>query len=134
RGDLPQWEQRRAALWTQLANAGRPTFWLQYLWLLLGTVVRSLGLLAVKDPEAAGDELMALRSVYLHPIRLARARRTRRKNNHKGTKAVRPLLAPLRSPCPHDYDATRAAITSIVRPETAVTVGRRSTAPDQAAP
>jgi len=131
RGDLPDWEQRRAAIWTQLANAGRPTFWWQYLRLFVGTLLRCLGLLIVKDPEAAGDELMALRSVYLHPVRLMRARRRRRRTARHGTKAVRPLLAPLWLPYRHAYDTVREAATAIVRPETVVTVGRRSTTLDQ---
>jgi len=131
RGDLPDWEQRRAAIWTQLANAGRPSFWWQYLRLFVGTLLRCLGLLIVKDPEAAGDELMALRSAYLHPVRLIRARRRRRRTARYGTKAVRPLLAPLWLPYRHAYDTVREAITAIVRPETVVTVGRRSTSLDQ---
>ncbi|HWV27264.1 MAG TPA: glycosyltransferase family 2 protein [Aeromicrobium sp.] len=131
RGDLPDWEQRRAALWTQLANASRLSFWWQYVRLFIGTLARCLGHLALKEAEAAGDELMALRSVYLHPLRLLRARRARRAVNRVGSKAVRPLLAPLWLPYRHAYDATREAIAAIVRPETVVTVGRRSTTLDQ---
>lgn len=126
RGDLPSWERRRAALWTQLANAGRPSFAWQYLRLFIGTLLRCLGLLAVKDPEAAGDELMALRAVYLRPIRLFRARRARRRTSKFGTRAVRPLLAPLWLPYRHAYDTVREAAVAIIRPEEVATTGRRS--------
>ena len=136
RGDLPSWERRRAALWTQLANAGRPSFWWQYIRLFVGTLLRCLGLLIIKDPEAAGDELMALRGVYLRPIALYKARRSRRRSARYGTRVVRPLLAPIWLPYRHAYDTVHQAALALIRPEEVKTVGRRSnvldSGPDEA--
>lgn len=132
RGDLPVWERRRAAIWTQLANAGRVAFWWQYLRLFVGSLVRCLGLVVTKNPEAAADELLALRSAYVHPIRLFRARRRRARTARVGPAAVRPLLAPVWLPYRHAYDAVRDVTVAIVRPEAVMTTGRRSTVLDQA--
>ncbi len=131
-GDLPAWERRRAALWTLLVNSGPVAFWWQSVRLFVGTLLRCLGLLVAKDPEAAGDELLALRSAYLHPVRMFRARRRRAATARRGPRAVRPLLAPWWLPYRHGYDVVRGAVVALVRPEAIETVGRRSTVLDQA--
>jgi GT2 family glycosyltransferase len=135
-GDLPLWEQRRAALHTLLANTPMPRFLYQYVRLFLGSLVRVVGLLIGKDPEAASDELLALRAAYGHPRRLARARRRRAATARVRQRDVKHLFAPYWLPYQHAYDVIRETVTALVRPESVATVGRRSTvthrAPDEA--
>lgn len=131
-GDLPHWEHRRAAIYTLLANTAMPQFLGQYARLFLGSLLRVLGLLIGKDPEAAGDELLALRAAYAHPVRLARARRRRAAVARRPGREMRGLLAPFWLPYQHGFDALREAVTALVRPESVETVGRRSTALDNA--
>lgn len=129
-GDVPHWEQRRAALYTQLANTAMPRFLWQYVRLFFGSLVRVGGLVIGKDPEAASDELLALRSAYLHPVRLARARRARARTATRSHREIRGLFAPYWLPYQHGYDVLRDTVTALVKPESVPTVGRRSTAID----
>jgi GT2 family glycosyltransferase len=131
-GDRPHWEQRRAALYTLLANTPMPHFVWQYVRLFVGSLVRVVGLLIGKDPEAAGDELLALRSTYLHPVRLLRARRRRARTKRRSHKAIRDLFPPYWLPYQHGYDVLRDAVTALVKPEAVPSRGRRSTTLDQA--
>jgi GT2 family glycosyltransferase len=131
-GDLPHWEQRRAALYTLLANTPMPHFLWQYVRLFVGSLVRVLGLLIGKDPEAAGDELLALRSTYLHPVRLLRARRRRARTSRRSHRAIRDLFPPYWLPYQHGYDVLRDTVTALVKPEAVSSRGRRSTTLDQA--
>lgn len=135
-GDVEPWERRRAALHVLLANTTGPRFWWQYVRLLLGTLLRTLGFLVARDPDAAGDELQALAAVYGHPRRLRAARRRRADTIRRPHAVVAPLLAPAWLPYRHGYDALRDAIVSLVRPESVATLGRRSTLgePDGDAP
>lgn len=125
-GDQPVWERRRAGMFTQLANAGPVLVWWQLVRLLFGSVLRVAGLLVAKDPEAAGDELLAVRSTYAHPIRLLRARRRRAVTARRSNRSIRGLFASPWLPYQHGFDAMREAAAAIVRPETVETVGRRS--------
>ncbi|MEJ7633975.1 glycosyltransferase family 2 protein [Aeromicrobium sp.] len=131
-GDVPHWEHRRAALHTMLANTPMPRFLWQYVRLFFGSLLRVLGLLVGKDPEAAGDELLALRSAYAHPVRLARARRRRGLTARRSQRAIRHLFAPFWLPYQHGLDMARETATALVKPESVQTVGRRSTTLDQA--
>ncbi len=125
-GDQPVWERRRAGMFTLLANAGPVLVWWQAVRLLFGSLLRVVGLLVAKDPEAAGDELLALRSTYAHPVRLVRARRRRALTARRSNRAIRGLFASRWLPYQHGFDAMREAVAAIVRPETVETVGRRS--------
>lgn len=131
-GDRPHWEQRRAALYTLLANTPMPHFVWQYVRLFVGSLVRVIGLLVGKDPEAAGDELLALRSTYLHPLRLLRARRRRARTRRRSHQAIRDLFPPYWLPYQHGYDVLRDTVTALVKPEAVSSRGRRSTTLDQA--
>ena len=131
-GDLPDWEQRRAALYTLLANTPMPHFLWQYVRLFVGSLVRVVALLIGKDPEAAGDELLALRSTYLRPIKLLRARRRRARTSRRSHRAIRDLFPPYWLPYQHGYDVLRDTVTALVKPESVASVGRRSTTLDQA--
>ncbi|MGA8988523.1 glycosyltransferase family 2 protein [Aeromicrobium sp.] len=131
-GDVPGWEPRRAALYTMLANTPMPRFLWQYLRLLFGSLLRVAALMIGKDPEAAGDELRALRSVYLHPRRLVGARRRRRPSVRRDHREIQGLFAPFWLPYQHGLDIARHTVTALVKPEAIETVGRRSTTLDQA--
>lgn len=131
-GDIPHWEQRRAALYTLLANTPMPHFVWQYVRLFIGSLVRVVGLLIGKDPEAAGDELLALRSTYLRPIRLLRARRRRARTSRRSHREIRDLFPAYWLPYQHGYDVLRETVTALVKPESVASVGRRSTTIDQA--
>lgn len=125
-GDVEPWEQRRAALHVLLANTAGARFWWQYVRLLLGTLLRTLGLLVARDPEAAGDELQALVAVYGRPGRLRAARRRRAITARRGPEVVRSLLPPAWLPYQHGWDAVRDGVRALVRPESVETAGRRS--------
>jgi GT2 family glycosyltransferase len=131
-GDVPHWEQRRAAIYTLLANESAPRFVWQYVRLFFGSLLRVLAMLVGKDPESASDELLALRSAYVHPLRLARARRRRAATARRSSRAIRGLRAPFWLPYQHGFDMLRDTVTALVRPESIETVGRRSTTLDQA--
>lgn len=131
-GDLPRWEQRRAALYTMLANTPMPRFLWQYVRLFIGSLVRVAGLAIGKDPEAAGDELLALRSTYLRPVRLLRARRRRARTSRRPHRAIKKLFASYWLPYQHGFDVVRDTVRALVKPETVTTVGRRSTRPELA--
>ncbi len=129
-GDVEPWEKRRAALHVLLANApGRRVPWL-WVRLLLGTLLRTLGLLVARDPEAAGDELQALVAVHGRPGRLRRARRWRSATARVDHRDLRHLLPAWWLPYRHGYDAVRDAVVAMVRPEVVETTGRRSALDD----
>lgn len=127
-GDVQSYESRRAAMFTLLANASRRRFVWQYTRLFFGTLLRVLGLLIVKAPEEAGDELQALRLIYLHPSALRDARRARASTAKVDLPAK--LLPPPWLPYQHGLDSFRHMVTTMVRPETIETAGRRSSTLD----
>jgi GT2 family glycosyltransferase len=131
-GDVPHWERRRAALHTLLANTPMPRFLWQYVRLFFGSLLRVVALLVGKDPEAAGDELLALRSAYLHPVKLLRARRRRARSARRSHREIRALFPPYWLPYQHGYDVVRDAVTAVVKPEAVASAGRRSTGVDRA--
>lgn len=103
-GAHPHREERRAALFTLLANSRPGAPWLQVPRLALGTVLRVLGLLAVRDPARALDDVAALASVLRRPGVLRRARRLRAASRTVPPREVRPLLAPAWLPYRHGLD------------------------------
>lgn len=86
--------EREAALYTVLANCAAAAVPLVAVRLVLGTLLRALGLLLVRAPREAWAELGALGSTVLRSGRLVAARRSRRVTARVGPGAVRPLLAP----------------------------------------
>ncbi|HWI42771.1 MAG TPA: glycosyltransferase family 2 protein [Nocardioides sp.] len=102
-GRHTHFQERRAALFTLLANSRRGALPLQLVRLALGSVLRVLGLLCVRAVGEALDELAAVISVYRHPGRLLRARRRRRLPERDDAR-VRRLLAPWWLPYRHGLD------------------------------
>jgi CheY-like chemotaxis protein len=96
--------ERRAALYTLLVNASTRSLPWRTLRLALGTLVRMIGLLAVRQAGQALDELAALVSLYGKPRLLLRARRDRRRRQRAAPVDVRPLLAPWWLPYRHGLD------------------------------
>ena len=94
----PRRERRRAALLVLLANCRRLVLPVQLVRLLLGSLLRVLGLLLLKAPRDAWDELRAVGSVYAHPVRLLSARRARSRTAQVSPRDVRRLLPPVWHP------------------------------------
>ena len=96
--------ERAAALYTLLANAPAASLPLRWVRLLLGSLGRALGLLLVRAPGEAADELVALGSVYARPLRILSARRRRRRTATVPHREVKHLLAPFWVPYRHGLD------------------------------
>jgi hypothetical protein len=125
-GDVPHWEARRAALYTLLANTSRRRFLWQYARLIVGSLLRFFGFVLGKDPESASDELLALRSVYAHPLELREARRARAAIAKRDVADFKHLFPPFWLPYRHGFDAMVEATIAMVKPESVETTGRRS--------
>lgn len=90
----PHRADRRAALFTVLANVSPGGLAWAYLRLTLGSLLRAAGFLLGKLPRAAADELLAIGSVLVRPGRVAGARRRRRdlgRGDPDRLRAVRPV-------------------------------------------
>jgi GT2 family glycosyltransferase len=98
------WRLARAhALYTVLANCRAAALPLVAVRLLLGSMLRVLGLLLVKAPREAADELAAVAAVLARPMRILAARRRRRPARRQGRR-VRRLLAPWWAPYGHGLE------------------------------
>jgi GT2 family glycosyltransferase len=106
-GRHTHYQERRAALFTLLAN-GRPRrLPLQVVRLTIGTFVRMVGYLLVRSPGEALDDLAALVSVLRRPRHLLRARRARQAAVTADPDDVRRLLPPWWLPYRHGLDFLR---------------------------
>lgn len=110
-GRHTHFQERRAALFTLLANGRGLTLPLQVLRLVLGTFWRVLGLFAVRAVGEGLDEVAALAAVLRHPGDIRSARRSRREavaalRGEEGPDRarVRRLLAPWWLPYRHGLD------------------------------
>ena len=103
-GRHTHYQERRAALFTLLANAPARRLPWQVVRLFLGTLLRVLGFLAVRSVGEALDELAALVSVYSRPRHLLAARRWRAARRTGEAADVRSLLAPAWVPYRHGLD------------------------------
>ena len=100
-GRHTHYQERRAALFTLLANSpGRRLPW-QVVRLFFGTLIRMVGFFVVRSPGEALDDLAALFSVYFSPNEIRRARHARRTPEGHDP---RPLLAPWWVPYRHGLD------------------------------
>ena len=103
-GRHTHYQERRAALYTLLANApGRRLPWLTVR-LAFGTVLRMLGFLVVRSVGEALDDLAALLSLYTHPGEVRAARRERRDRPGVDEARARELLSPWWVPYRHGLD------------------------------
>ena len=97
RGDLaarPRRGERAAAVRTLLVNGRAATLPLRAVRLLAGGLLRALGLLLVRAPREARDEVSGMARVLLSPRAVLAGRRRRRATAVRGHKEVAHLLAP----------------------------------------
>lgn len=106
-------EERRAALYTLLVNGSALAFPFQVVRLVFGSLVRALGLLLVRAPREAYDELAALLLTLLRPDRVAAGRLERRRTATVGHREVRHLLAPAWLPYRHGLDFLTDIATAV---------------------
>jgi GT2 family glycosyltransferase len=100
-GRHTHYQERRAALFTLLANVRARKLPWQLVRLFFGTLVRMAGFFIVRSPGEALDDLAALFSVYFSPNEIRRARKARRTSGDHGPG---PLLAPWWLPYRHGLD------------------------------
>ena len=103
-GRHTHYQERRAALYTLLANTRSRSLALQTIRLGFGTLLRVLGFLLVRSVGEALDELAALLSIYVRPGQIRQARRERRPHLTADPTQVRALLAPWWLPYRHGLD------------------------------
>lgn len=103
-GRHTHYQERRAALFTLLANGPARRLPWQLVRLFFGSLLRVLGFLVVRSVGEALDELAAVLSVYSRPGVLRRARRARAERRRGDAAEVRHLLAPPWLPYRHGLD------------------------------
>ncbi len=100
----PGRQVRVGAQYTLLVNSPGWTIPFRSARMILGGLLRALGLLLVRAPGESADEIAALLDIFGHPGRVLRARRARAGTARVGHDAVRPLLAPFWLPYRHGLD------------------------------
>ncbi|TWH00712.1 GT2 family glycosyltransferase [Nocardioides sp. J9] len=137
-GRHTHFQERRAALFTLLANARTPALPFKVVRLALGTVLRVLGLLCVRAVGEALDEVAALVSVLRHPGRILAARRDRRQavaalRGPEGPDRarVRRLLAPWWLPYRHGLDLVGDLVAAATNQAADVAERRRAAAAER---
>lgn len=122
--------ERRAALHTLLVNSTTAALPWRVVRLTLGSVLRMLGLLLVRAPGEAVDELAALVTVVLRPGSVRAGRRRRREWHQRSGRApdtdrVRRLLAPAWVPYRHGLDLVGDVVGAATRQAADVAERRR---------
>ncbi|MEZ5194697.1 MAG: glycosyltransferase family 2 protein [Nocardioides sp.] len=125
-GHHTHFQQRRAALYTLLANTSGRSLLVQTMRLGLGSLVRALGFLLVRAVGEALDELAALASVYVRPGVVRAARRARRAHQVTDPREVRALLAPRWLPYRHGLDFVGDLVAAATRQAQDVAERRRA--------
>ncbi|WP_026145950.1 glycosyltransferase family 2 protein [Nocardioides sp. Iso805N] len=125
-GKHTHYEERRAALYTLLANCRPGVLPFQLVRLALGTVLRMIGFLVVREVGAALDELAALVSVYRRPGLVHAARRRRRERATVPSAQVRELLAPPWLPYRHGLDFVGDVVSALTNQASDVAERRRT--------
>ena len=129
-GRHTHYQERRAALFTLLANVPARKLPWQLVRLFFGTLVRMVGFFVVRSPGEALDDLAALFSVYFSPLEILRARRGRQTSDAADP---RPLLAPWWLPYRHGLDFV-GDIMSAAFSQAQDVADRRRAAKDTVAP
>ncbi|QIG44039.1 glycosyltransferase family 2 protein [Nocardioides anomalus] len=125
-GRHTHYQERRAALFTLLANSASRAWPLQAVRLFFGTLLRMLGFVAVRAPGQALDDLAAYVSVVAKPGELLAARRARAQARTVGREELDPLLAPRWLPYRHGLDAVSDLATALTQSATDVAERRRA--------
>lgn len=132
-GRHTHYQERRAALYTLLANSKRGALPFQLLRLALGTLWRMIGFLVVREAGTALDELAALLNVYGRLGGILSARRARRALATGDPAEVKALLPPPWLPYRHGLDFV-ADIASALTNQAADVAERRRLAKAEADP
>src|SRR3954452_12584488 len=128
-GRHTHYQERRAALFTLLANAPARSLPWKTVRLFFGTLLRMIGFLVVRSVGEALDDLAALFSVYSSPGEIRRARKSRRTS---GEHDPRPLLAPWWVPYRHGLDFVGDIAAAATNQAQDVAERRRAAAADRA--
>lgn len=138
-GRHTHFQERRAALFTLLANARGATLAFQVVRLVLGSVLRMLGLFSVRAVAEGLDEIAALVSVLRHPGQVRQARRSRaavlataRGGAGIDRARVRRLLAPWWLPYRHGLDFFGDLVAAATNQAADVAERRRAAAAERA--
>jgi GT2 family glycosyltransferase len=105
--------EREAALYTLLVNSSSGRLPLLGLRLLIWGLLRPLGLLLLRAPTEAMDEVVAQVRTVLHPARILRARRERRSAITVAHKSLRSLFPPWWLPLRHGLDIVIDAASAL---------------------
>ncbi|MFG1689853.1 glycosyltransferase [Nonomuraea sp. NPDC049269] len=93
-GDHPRRLDRRNAIFVVMANLPFRALLGALIRNVFGSFFRTLLYVVGKQPANALDEMVALGSILIHPIRLLKARRARRHGRKKGYIRIKRLLTP----------------------------------------
>ena len=127
-GRHTHYQERRAAMYTLLANARGWALPWKVVRLLFGTLLRVLGFLLVRSVGQAFDELAALVSLYGSPGQIRAARRERKSRRPAHEHDVRGLLAPWWLPYRHGLDVVSDLATALTLQAQDVAERRRAAA------
>lgn len=119
--------ERRAALYTLLTNVSAWAVPFVAVRLVLGSLLRALGLLLVRAPREAFDEVVALLATAARPDRVVRGRVERRRTAKVPAREVRHLLAPFWLPYRHGLDFVSDLATALVHQASDASSARRAT-------
>ncbi len=130
-GRHTHYQERRAALYTLLANSSSRYLPFQLLRLVFGTLLRMIGFFLVRAPGEAFDELAALVSIYSKPGQIRAARRSRlrtRCSDPAVVARVKQLLAPWWLPYRHGMDVVGDLFSALTDQAADVAERRRAAA------
>jgi GT2 family glycosyltransferase len=130
-GRHTHYQERRAALYTLLANSAGRYLPFQLLRLAMGTLIRMIGFFLVRSPGQGLDELAALVSIYSKPGQVRAARRERRRTRSTDpavAERVRALLAPTWLPYRHGMDVVGDLLSAVTDQAADVAERRRAAA------
>ncbi len=118
--------ERSAALYTLLANGSARALPFMVVRLFLGSLVRAIGLMLVRAPGEAVDELAGLAATYARPWRIVAARHRRRRGATVSPRDVRHLLAAPWVPYRHGLDFLSDVTAALVSQAGDMTAARRA--------
>ena len=117
--------ERRAALYTLMVNGSLVALPFMAVRLFLGSLLRALGLLLVRAPREALDEIVAMLAAFARPDRIVLGRMERRRTAKVPAREVRHLLAPFWLPYRHGLDFVSDLAMALVHQASDVSAGRR---------
>lgn len=124
-GRHTHYQERRAALYTLLANSRPGALPFQLVRLGFGTLIRMIGFLLLRDPGDALDDLAAYLNVAASPRQILAARRARRSRQGGTATQVKELLPPWWLPYRHGLDFTSDVASALTNQAADVAERRR---------